>query len=93
MCPKKKALPQKSCSAIKLSTFHIRLIQRDILIAQDQPFQQIESVGLFRQQIGDQRALFLQFIFRRGDFRLAEFVERNVLDDFPFLAVAADRDS
>ena len=34
---------------------------------------------------------FLQFIFRGGDFRLAEIVERHVLDDFKILAVAADR--
>ena len=34
---------------------------------------------LLLDQIRDERLLFLQFIFRRGDFRLAEFVERHAL--------------
>ena len=36
------------------------------------------------------RALFLQFIHGRVDFRAAEFVDRNALNNFKFLAVAAD---
>src|ERR1039458_3319400 len=46
---------------------------------------------LFRQQVRDERLFFLQFIFRHGDFRLAEIIERHALDDFNILAVAADR--
>lgn len=46
---------------------------------------------LFRQQIRDERFLFLQLIFRCGDFRLAEIIERHALDDLKLRAVAADR--
>ena len=45
----------------------------------------------FRQKVRDERFFFLQLIFRRGDFRPAEVVERHALDDFEVLAVTPDR--
>ena len=47
--------------------------------------------NLFRQQIGDEGFLFLQFILRRGDLGFAEIIERHALDNLKILAVAAGR--
>ena len=44
----------------------------------------------FRQQIGDERLFLLQLVFRGGDFRPAEIVQRHALDNFPTGAVGAD---
>ena len=46
--------------------------------------------GLFRQQIGDHGAFFLQFIDGRFNFRTTEFIDGNVLNNFKLLTVAAD---
>src|SRR5689334_21617854 len=43
------------------------------------------------QEIAHEGFFFLQFVFSRGDSGLAEFVERDVLHNFPLLAVRANR--
>ena len=44
-----------------------------------------------REQIGDERLLFLQFILGGCDFGAAEVVVLHALHDLPLLAVGADR--
>src|SRR5213593_784680 len=63
------------------------------------PPTRIASLPLFRefgisfgQQIAHQRPLFLEFIERGINLRAAEFVKRQAMDDFEFLAVAPNRE-